>query len=174
MFHFLKRFFKQKKIIKIIAALDEKNGIGNNGDLLYKIPADMQHFREKTGTDTIIMRSGTFKSFGGEPLLRRQNIVISRRDNLKGNGALVVKNLDEALLQSTSNIVWIIGGAGLYTEALPICSELEITQIFGIREADTFFPEFKKDFELIKNSERKFDEKNNVWFEFQTWKNKNS
>ncbi|MCD5389827.1 MAG: dihydrofolate reductase [Candidatus Pacebacteria bacterium] len=172
MFNFLKKLFTQKKIIKIITAIDDNNGIGINGDLLYKIPADMQHFVEKTGTDTVIMRSGTFESFGGKPLPRRQNIVISRRDDYDGNGAVVVKTLGEALIESTSKTVWIIGGAGLYVEALPICDEIEVTQIFGARSADTFFPEFKNDFELIKKSDKEFDDKNNVWFEFQTWKKK--
>lgn len=172
MWNFFQKIFSKKPIIKIITAIDENNGIGINGDLLYKIKSDMQHFIEKTGTDTVIMRSGTFESFGGKPLSRRQNIVISRRDDYDSKGSIVVKTLKNALKKSTSNTVWIIGGAGLYKEALPLCDELEITQIFGQRDADTFFPEFKNNFKLIKKSEKEFNEKNDVWFQFQTWKKK--
>ena len=102
MLNFFKKLFIKKPIIKIITAIDENNGIGINGDLLYKIKSDMQHFIEKTGTDTVIMRSGTFISFGAKPLPRRQNIIISRRDDFNGNGALVVKTLSHLPLFSTT------------------------------------------------------------------------
>lgn len=158
-------------MLKTIVAIDEKNGIGYQGDLLYKIPADMKHFVSQTGTDPVIMRSGTFESFGKRPLKNRLNIVISRKNNYDGNGAMVVQTLDEALqnIPRKHKVAWIIGGAGLYIESLPLVSELHITQIYAEKPADTFFPEFKHMFELTSQSEKMFDEKNNVWFDFQVW-----
>lgn len=167
-------WFKKKPILKAIVAIDNHNGIGYKGDLLYKISADMKYFVEQTGTDTVIMRSGTFESFGAKPLPNRTNIVISRRDNYKGNGAIVAKTLKKALKKIPKNkkVAWIIGGAGLYQEALLITSELYITQIYGTKEADTFFPIFKDSFTLKSASEKHFDEKNNVHFQFQIWEQK--
>lgn len=169
-------FKKKKKLtVKAIAAVDLNNGIGYQGDLLYKIKADMKHFVEQTGTDPVIMRRGTFESFGARPLPRRMNIVITRQDNYNGNGACVVETLDQALQivrKENYKIAWIIGGAGLYAEALPLCDELHITQIYEEKKADTFFPEFKDTFDLYSESEKMFDEKNDVEFAFKVWKKK--
>ncbi len=156
--------------IKAIVAVDENNGIGYQGDLLFKIKADMQHFVEQTGTDPVIMRRGTFESFGARPLPRRTNIVITRQTDYEGNGARVVSSLEEALKQVPgAETVWIIGGAGLYKEALPITHEIQLTQIFGHKEADTFFPTFKEFFDLTEASEMYFDEGYQTSYQFQTW-----
>ena len=158
------------KTFNAIAAIDLNNGIGKDGDLLFKIKADMQHFVKKTGTDPVIMRSGTFTSFGSRPLPRRKNIVISRDKNFNGNGAIVVASLKEACdLIQDGETAWIIGGAGLYEEALPIVSELQITQIFDSKEADTFFPSFDHLFNFADSEEIVEAQDGNPSYQFQTW-----
>lgn len=173
MFHWLKK--KKKLTLKAIAAIDLSNGIGYQGDLLYKIKADMKYFVQQTGSDPVIMRRGTFESFGARPLPRRMNIVITRQADYDGKGAHVVRTLDQALniiKKENHSVAWVIGGAGLYIEALPLCNELHITQIHGEKPADTFFPKFKGSFGMVSESEKMFDEKNNVEFVFQVWKKK--
>jgi dihydrofolate reductase len=170
-------WFKKKRTLtlKAIAAIDNHNGIGYQGDLLYKIPADMKYFIHHTGTDPVIMRRGTFESFGGRPLPRRMNIVITRDTEYDGKGAYSVETLDQALeivKKENYKVAWIIGGAGLYAEALPLCHELHITQIYAEKTADTFFPVFTDTFTLTSESEKMFDEKNGVAFQFQVWRKK--
>tara|TARA_B100001179_G_C18546720_1_gene384140 strand:- start:377 stop:865 length:489 start_codon:yes stop_codon:yes gene_type:complete len=161
------------KTFKAIAAIDLDNGIGKDGDLLFKIRADMQHFVKMTGTDPVIMRSGTYKSFGSLPLPRRDNYVITRDKNFDGNGATIVSSLEEAIeLISENQTAWIIGGAGLYKEALSIVSELHITQIFDKKEADTFFPQFDHVFEFVDSQEIVPAKDGNPSYQFQIWKRK--
>jgi dihydrofolate reductase len=170
-------WFKKKRtlVLKAIAAIDNHNGIGYQGDLLYNIPADMKYFVQQTGNDPVIMRRGTFESFGGRPLPRRMNIMITRDSEYNAKGAYRVETLDQALAivkKENYNVAWIIGGAGLYAEALPLCHEIHITQIHAEKTADTFFPTFKDTFTLSSESEKMFDEKNGVEFQFQVWRKK--
>lgn len=161
--------------LKAIVAIDQNRGIGKDGDLLFKIKADMQHFVEQTGTDPVIMRRGTFESFGSRPLKNRMNIVISRQNDYDGNGAQVVETLQNAIdLIDEYDVAWIIGGAGLYKEALPLTDEIVLTQIFAEKEADTFFPEFKDQFELIDQKPRVEANDEHPAYQFQIWKRKNA
>lgn len=159
--------------LKAIAAIDEQRGIGKDQNLLYNIAEDMRHFVQKTGHDPVIMRRGTFASFGSRPLRNRLNIVISRQDDYEAHGASVVSTLKQALdLVQSYDQAWIIGGAGLYQEALPYIEELEITQIFDQKEADTFFPPFKEDFECISSEAKVPKTDLHPAYQFQTWQRK--
>lgn len=167
--------FKKDFTIKAIVAVDQNRGIGRNGNLLFYISDDMKHFARNTNNGAIIMRSGTFNSMGRKPLKNRLNIVISRNKNYEGNGATVVHSLDTALefvKKNNYKTAWIIGGAGLYAEALDSIDEIYLTQIFSQKPADTFFPEYINTFQKISEQDMMYDKKNKLNFQFQTWKNK--
>lgn len=157
----------------IIAAVADGNGIGYNGNLLWRIPSDLQHFKDLTIGNVVIMGRKTFESIG-KPLPSRDNIVVTSRD-LNVDGVHCVRSLQDAyeLAETLDGIkVFVIGGGQLYAEALPYTDVLDITEIFAIpHNADTFFPSDLSDFIVTHRSERYWSVgKPN--FRFVTYKNK--
>lgn len=144
-------------ILSHIVAIDQKNGIGKNNDLLLSIPEDMKHFRESTKGKVIIMGRKTFDSFG-KILPGRYHIVVSRQ-NLKSDHPLVtyVSSLDEAFKKAESlipewpNEVFIVGGAEIYKQSLQRTDRIYLSKIEKTFDADTFYPSLNlDDFELEK------------------------
>jgi dihydrofolate reductase len=156
-------------IISIIVAIAENNGIGKNNQLLWRLPADMKHFKDTTTGHTVIMGRKTFDSLG-KPLPNRRNIVISRNTSLDIPGAEVVSNLESAIaLCDEQEEVFIGGGAEIYKMAMDITDKIYLTVVKGTFDADTFFPPIDPD--LWKETERlsfEPDEKNAWGYTFST------
>jgi dihydrofolate reductase len=128
--------------ISIIAAIGTNNEIGKGNELLCPLPADLKHFKEITTGHTVIMGRKTFDSLPNGPLPHRTNIVISRNPELKLKGAIVCSSLDIALWKVIDEEeVFIIGGAQIYRQALPVADKLYLTEIHAaFPDADRFFP----------------------------------
>lgn len=130
--------------INLIVAVDEKNGIGKDNQLPWHLPADLLHFKKLTTGFPIIMGRKTFDSIG-KVLPNRRNIVISRQSNLKIPGAEVTGSLQGALdLCKDEKDVFIIGGAQIFGQALPLADSIYLTVIEYDFDADTFFPPIDK------------------------------
>jgi len=149
-------FSEKKNMIKIIAAMTHSRVIGHNGILPWTpkdIPGELKWFADATTGHTVVMGRKTWDSFptAFKPLPNRENIIVSRYLNYnEAQGTIVVKSVMEALEHSrSSSDVWIIGGAQIYTEALPFVDELYLTIIDKEFEGDTYFPEFKKMFTFV-------------------------
>jgi dihydrofolate reductase len=142
-------------IISIIAAIGRNREIGKNGDLLCRLPADLKHFKEITSGHAVIMGRKTFESLPKGPLPNRRNIVISRNTGLKIEGAEVYSSPDYAFIKLINeNEVFIIGGAQIYEQTLPIADKLYLTKIHAdFPGADAFFP--KIDFSVWRETSRK-------------------
>ena len=126
----------------MIAAMGENRELGLNNELLWKMPADMQHFKKTTMGKPIIVGRKTYESFGAKPLPGRLNIVISRDASYPGNGATVVTSIDQALNAAKDyDEVMVIGGASFYQQFLPMTDCLVLTFVHSSFEADAFFPE---------------------------------
>jgi dihydrofolate reductase len=156
-------------IISMVVVIGRNNEIGKDGDLLCHLPADLKHFKEITYGHTVIMGRKTFQSLPKGPLPNRRNIVISRTTGLKIEGAEVYPSLDYALIRLIDeNEVFIIGGAQIYEQALPITDKIYLTKIHAdFPEADAFFP--KIDFSVWRETSRETfpaDEKNLYPFSF--------
>ncbi len=134
-------------IISLIAAMDKKRGIGFENALAWagKIPRDMTRFKELTLGRTVIMGRKTYDSIG-RALPNRMNIVLTRDNNWSAKGVWHVHSLTEALKEAgvngISEEVFIIGGASLYKEALPLAHRMYLTEIDDVFPCDTFFPEY--------------------------------
>ncbi len=127
--------------ISLIVATDEKNGIGKNNQLPWHLPADLKHFKTLTTGHPIIMGRKTFDSIG-KALPNRKNIVISRQSNYTAEGATVVSSLWDAFeLCDDENEAFVIGGAQIFEQSLPLADILYLTIIHHQFDADTFFPE---------------------------------
>jgi dihydrofolate reductase len=155
--------------ISIIAALGKNNEIGKDNELLCRLPADLKRFKTITSGHTVIMGRKTFESLPNGPLPNRRNIIISRNAQLSIEGAEVYSSLDYVLLKSINETeVFIIGGAQIYAQALPIADKLYITRIHAaFPEADAFFPPI--DWSIWKETGREpfpADEKNPYSFTF--------
>ena len=133
------------KTLGIIAAVAQNGVIGVDGDLPWRLPEDLKHFKRTTSGHPIIMGRKTYESIG-RPLPKRHNIVITRNPDFEAPGCTVVHSLDAALevAWAEDDEVWVIGGAGLYAAALPRATRLELTEVHRSVPGDTFFPEFDR------------------------------
>lgn len=131
--------------LSIIVAIAKNYAIGLDNKLIYWLPNDMKRFRTLTTGNAIIMGRKTFESLPKGALPNRRNIVLSRTSAKDAfPGAECYATLDEALEACRNqDEVFIIGGASVYEQALPVADRLCLTCVDDIpSEADTFFPEF--------------------------------
>ena len=128
----------------LIAAVARDGGIGHRGKLLVRIPEDQRRFKHLTLGSPVIMGRGTWDSMG-RPLPGRQNIVVTRNRDWHADGAQSAASLDAALaLAPDAEKIFITGGADIYALALPLASELDLTEIDAEFPADTFFPTWNR------------------------------
>ncbi len=128
-------------MITMIAAIGSNKAIGKDNELLWHLPNDLKRFKKVTAGHHVIMGRKTFESLG-RPLPNRTNIIISRNENYKAEGCIVVSSLEDALAAAaTDPNPFILGGAQIYTQAMPLADELDITLVKASLEADAFFPE---------------------------------
>lgn len=132
-----------KPIISIIAAVDRNMAIGFENKLLFWLPNDLKRFKALTTGNTIIMGRKTFESLPKGALPNRRNVVLSSNPSADCPRAEVFPSLEAALGSCKENEkVYIIGGASVYRQALPLADELCLTEIDATAEqADAFFPE---------------------------------
>ena len=141
-----------KKRIVAVVAIGKNRELGKEGKLVWRIPDDIQRFRDLTRGHPLIMGRKTFESilsYRGTPLPDRTNIVITRDPNWAYEGVIVTHSLEEALAKTRaipSDEIHIGGGAEIYKEALPLIDKLYLTLIDAEGEADTFFPPYEKEF----------------------------
>jgi len=129
-------------MISIIAAIDENNAIGLNNSLLCHLPNDLKYFKRVTSGRPVIMGRHTYESLPIKPLPNRKNIVVSRSLATPLHGCTVVKSLEEARSQcDDGEECFVIGGAQIYRQMMPLAQKLYITRIHHVFEADVRFPE---------------------------------
>ena len=161
-------------MISIIVAIAQNGAIGYKGDLIYHLSADLRRFKELTTGHTVIMGRKTFESLPKGALPNRRNIVLTRQQGVSYPGTEVYSSLDEALSKcARDEKVYIMGGAQVYTQALPMADELEITLVNDTPAlADTFFPELGSDesWHLINREDHSPDEKNPYPYTFLTYR----
>ena len=129
-----------KPRISLIVAMARNRVIGSNNQMPWHLPADFAYFKRITLGHPIVMGRKTFESIG-KILPGRRNIVVSRNRDFQVDGAEVMHSLDEAISGCQGNEeVFVIGGATLYSAALPHADRLYITEVDVIAEGETLFP----------------------------------
>jgi dihydrofolate reductase len=129
--------------LHLIYARSRNNVIGVNGDLPWQLPEDLAHFKRTTLGQPVIMGRVTWESIPHKfrPLPGRTNVVVSRQAGFSAPGAQVVGSLQAAMnLFTAKEVVWLIGGAQLYAQAMPLAHQLVITEIDADYEGDAFAP----------------------------------
>ena len=137
-------------MLSIIAAISEDNAIGKGGELLCHLPNDLRHFKQITLGSAVIMGSATYLSLPRRPLPKRQNIVITSRQDAVFEGADVAHSIEEAL-QMVSEVeeAFVIGGGSIYRQMMPLADKLYITEVYDTpKDADAFFPNIGIEWEV--------------------------
>jgi dihydrofolate reductase len=138
--------------LALIAAVARNGVIGKDGALPWHVSEDLKHFKKTTDGHVIIMGRKTHDSIG-RPLPKRRNIVVTRQTGARFPGCEAAHSLDEAiaLARTTDDCPFIIGGASLYKEALPLATELHLTTIDEDVAGDTYFPEDLSEFVEVES-----------------------
>jgi len=159
-------------IVSLIVAAAKNNVIGRGGEMPWHLPEDLKYFKNTTWGMPVIMGRKTFESFK-KHLAGRKNIVITRQKNLKAEGAVVVKNLDDALFvarETDAKEVFVIGGGEIYRLAFERAKRVYLTRIEAEPEGDTFFPELDtRTWRMVSRKDHESDEKNKYPYSFQVW-----
>lgn len=162
-------------MISFIVAVDENNLIGKDNQLPWHLPSDMKYFKNQTWGMTVIMGRKSLESLG-KPLQGRQNIVVTRNKDWKPEGAQVAHSIEEAIeLAKKTGVkeIFILGGAQVFKESLPLADRIYLTRIHHKFEGDAYFPEFSTDdWKLVKSNFRNADEKNLYSHTFEVWERK--
>ncbi|WP_294959046.1 dihydrofolate reductase [uncultured Flavobacterium sp.] len=157
-------------MIIMIAAAAENNALGKNNELVWHLPNDFKRFKSLTTGHHIIMGRKTFESFP-KPLPNRVHIVISRQENYKPEGCIVVDSIEKAIALCPENDdSYIIGGGEIYNLALPYTDIIELTKVHHSFDADAFFPKINKsEWVLVESEENYKDEKHLYDYTYETY-----
>ena len=160
-------------MIILIAAVAENYALGKNNDLLWHLPLDFKRFKETTSGHFIIMGRKTFESFP-KPLPNRTHVIITRQNDLKYEGCIVVQDLEKAIAICPKNEdIFIIGGGEIYAQSIHLADQLDITRVHHSFDADVYFPEIDPEvWELISEAFNPKDEKHLFDYTFQKYTRK--
>ena len=157
-------------MLSLIVAMTENGVIGRDGDMPWRLSADLRRFKQITMGHHMLMGRKTFDSIG-RVLPGRTTVVISRSANYDDPNVRVARSLDEALeISADDEEVFVVGGAQIYSLALPKVDRLYLTRIHCDLEGDTHFPDVDWDaWKLIDEQRCEADEKNDHNYSFLTY-----
>lgn len=157
--------------ISLIVAAAANGVIGRDGDLPWRLPADLRRFRALTTGHHILMGRKTWDSLPGL-LPERQHVVLSRQPNLEIAGATVCAELPAALAHAEAageKEAFIIGGEAIYAAALPRADRIYLTHVRAEVAGDAHFPPIPAgEFEETSREEHPADERHALAFDFLT------
>ena len=157
--------------VSLICAASQNGVIGRDNRLPWRLPADLAHFKRLTTGHHILMGRKTWESIG-KPLPNRANIIITRQAKFQAEGCLVAHSLEKALaLCSDDEEIFVIGGAEIYRQVLPVANKIYLTRIRQDFEGDTFL--FEIDLSVWQETFRENflpDEKNKYAYSFIAYK----
>ncbi|AZV43977.1 dihydrofolate reductase [Peribacillus asahii] len=128
-------------MISLIVAMDQNWVIGKDNQLPWYLPADLQYFKKVTMGKPIIMGRKTFESIG-RVLPGRENIIVTRNQSYTNSDCTILHTIDEIkqYADQSEQEVFVIGGAEIFKEILPVTDRIYITEIEASFEGDTYFP----------------------------------
>lgn len=133
--------------MKAIAAMSLNRVIGRDGQLPWHLPEDFRWFKRTTLGHAVLMGRKTFDSLG-KPLPGRTNIVVTRGPSI--SGVTTVPDLEKFDPSVCAEEIFVIGGAEIYRQILPRCSDLYLTVVKREVEGDAWFPDFETDFRFLE------------------------
>lgn len=157
-----------KPVISMIVAVADDNAIGRDGNQPFFVSDDLRHFKELTMGHPIIMGRKTFQALPKGALPGRRNIVVTGNPDFKAENVEVAPSIEAALkMVENTDESFVIGGASIYKQALPVASKLYVTRIYAYADgADVFFPELGSEWICEKEGIRKLDSKSGLEYSF--------
>lgn len=138
-------------IVTFVVAVAENGVIGRRGQLPWRMPTDLRHFRKHTLGRPVVMGRKTYDSLG-KPLEGRDNIVVTRQPDFAAPGIHVVASVEDALALARTlgerrgaEEIAVIGGAEIFRAALPYADRIYLTVVKGRPEGDTILAPFDPD-----------------------------
>ena len=132
------------KHFKAIAAMSLNRVIGAGNKIPWHLPEDFKWFKKMTTGQVIVMGRKTFEAIG-KPLPNRETIILSRTQ-FQYPGVQTICDLSQIDSAKEPRTIFICGGAQVYAQALPLCSDLYLTLVKRVVEGDAFFPMFEHQF----------------------------
>jgi dihydrofolate reductase len=158
--------------ISLIVAMAKNRTIGIDNTLPWRCPEDLKHFKALTMGHHMIMGRKTFDSIG-KPLPGRTTVVVTRNPELKIEGCVMAHSLQEAIAACEDDEVFIVGGAEIYAQALPLADTLYVTEIQQDVEGDAHFPEFDRaEWKEVARDKRSQSEPQPLEYHFVTYQHK--
>lgn len=158
----------------IVVAAAENNVIGKDNGLIWHLPADLRHFKQITMGHPILMGRKTYESIG-KPLPGRTSVIVTSQEDYVADGCIVAHSLQEALEEAKAldENVYIIGGAEIYKQALPLTDTIYLTRLHHTFDGDVYFPELDdEEWETVAREHHEPDEKNKYHYSFLTLRRK--
>ncbi|MBX2985631.1 MAG: dihydrofolate reductase [Bacteroidia bacterium] len=159
-----------RELVQIVA-VGQNNEIGKDNQLLWHLPDDFKWFKKHTIGHPVIMGRKTFESMG-KPLPGRLNIIVSRTPRTLEN-TVWTDSVEKAveIAQKQNDRVFILGGASLFKDCLPITDTIYLTKVFATFDAEVFYPELNpQEWKLTYSQFHPKDAKHLYDFEFEILK----
>ncbi len=158
--------------LSIIVAIAENGVIGREGDLPWRLAADLRRFKRLTMGSALVMGRKTWDSIG-RPLPGRTSVVITRQADFQPgwDEVIVAASWQEALAGVPAGLdSYVIGGSSIYALALPDAQRLFLTRVHAAVEGDTYFPEFSlKQWEMVETTHHPADAQNDFDTTFEVY-----
>lgn len=136
--------------VVLVVAVAENGVIGADGGLPWRLSSDLKHFRKVTMGKPVVMGRKTFESIG-KPLSGRDNIVITRQPDYRGEGVRVAADVDAAMALAGAAAerlgaeeICVIGGGEVYRQTLEIADRIYLTEVHMCADGDTRFPDLDR------------------------------
>ena len=171
----------------IVAAAEEKGGLGFKGDIPWYLPGDLKFLKTLTSAtseegkrNAVLMGRVTWETIPKkyQPLPGRLNVVISRNRSYQlPDGVLLAHSLQDAVAKAAAaadvETLFVLGGGQIYQTAIALesCRRVYLTRVHAGFECDAFFPAIDESvYHLAESSQR--HEHKGVGYTFQTWERK--
>jgi len=167
-------------VVSLIVAVSENNVIGKDNDLVWHLPTDMKFFKDTTKEHFVIMGRRNYESIPHKyrPLPKRTNVIVTRQDDYKAEGCVVVKSVEEAIelaKKAGDKEPFVIGGGQIYKYAIEnnLVDRIYLTRVHTEIDGDTYFEDLDDSWKLIHADLHPSDEKHTFAFTFQTFERLN-
>ncbi|PRD47902.1 dihydrofolate reductase [Sphingobacterium haloxyli] len=156
--------------ITLIVAAAENNAIGKDNQMLWHLPDDFKYFKQHTLNHSVVMGRKTYESIG-KPLPQRRNIVLTKDLNWLAEDVDVANSLAEVLTYCRDEReIFIIGGAKVYKQALPLAQKVLLTRVHTSLDGDAYFPELPaNEWKKVSEDRHVQDDRHAYGFTFEAW-----
>jgi dihydrofolate reductase len=160
-----------------VVAAAENDAIGKDNSMLWHLPNDLKFLKNVTWGMPVLMGRKSFDALGNKPLNGRANIILTRNNDYKAEGAVVVNKLKDAMFFAKQNDfreIMVLGGGEIYKMLLPKATKIYLTRVHAsFPEADAFFPSIDENkWKLTSKQDFDADEKHAYAYSFEVWEKK--